>query len=824
MIKNHLLITFRNFARNKVHASINILGLSIGIASAALLFLYVFNELTYDHLHPQHKNLYSIGILQFDKDGNKEAYGVGLGGWAVTLKDRFESVQGFSRLNITGYPHSIHDKQTDRIVLNQDGELYWVESSLGDILHIRMRNGGDPGKALEHVNSMMISASAAEALFGDKDPLNQPLTIRHPYATFGEEVEYVVTGVFEDNPTATFFRPKYLLNIHGLRSLYEQNEIPFDEYLNGNNFSTAGYFFTYLHLQNTFEIDAIQAELNRLALDATRSDSFLSANGYKFQAVIKPFDEMHFDNEIDWAIFEQSGNKQTVMVLMTVGILILIIASINYMNLATARSAKRGKEVGLRKTLGSKRTELIFQFMQESALTTILSLLVAVVLVYISLPYFNQLAHKLFRFSDLWRLEFIVALVAIVVLVTVLGGSYPALYLSSFNPATILKGGPGVKKTDLIRKTLVAFQLGFAVLLTVFSVVIVRQMHLIQKSKLNEQGEQILSVRYGTVAPNERYDALKEELLRDKDLTAVTMGNHLPRHDYFGNMQARFRIHETGDEFVWNRLSTDFDFCSAFGLEIIAGRDFDNNVPADSNSILLNESAVELLNRTNEEVLGIQVEDVSGQRKSAVIGVVKNFPFQSAYHAIKPLIISPRLSPRDRILYVKLPAELISEKIQAIEATWKQVMPGVGFDYWFVDDEFGRLYKREKQVSGMAKIFALIALCITILGLYGLASYMAEQKTREIGVRKALGATVQQIVLLFMITFVKIFLLSTLVAVPVAWYVSSRWLETFVYRIEAGPGLFIAGCGLVFALMVITVTTEVIKAARSNPVKALRHE
>jgi putative ABC transport system permease protein len=824
MIKNYLLITLRNFLRNKVHTSINIIGLTIGIASSSLIFLYVFDELSYDTIHPNSKELYSLGVFVFDKNQNKETFGVVPGGWAGSLRNKFENISNYTRISITGFPHSIHDKQTDKIILNQDGELYWVENSVSTIIHFPLLQGSSE-KALEHVNSMVISQSAAKALFGDNSPLDHLVTIKHPFTTLGKEVEYVITGVFEDYPSNTFFRPKYLLNINGLKTVYEGEGRNFDEFLNGNNFN-GGFFFTFLRMPGNPDLAPIKDELKRLADVATRSDSAFFASGSRLEAVIKPFTQMHFDSGFSWAVFEQQGNIQTVIILAGVGLLILLIACINYMNLATARSSTRGKEVGLRKTLGSRRRDIAIQFIQESAITTLIAFILAVLLIFIALPYFNQLSNKHFDFTALFNPYFLLALLAIIIVVTVLGGSYPAFYLSSFKPAAVLKGGVARgKNSDVLRKTLVTFQFASAVLLTISTLVILRQMDLVQKSKLNESGEQILSVRYGTVAPNEKYEALKNELLKDKDLTGVTMANHLPRHDYFGGMESNFRINEIDDkEYTWSILSLDFDFTKAFDIEMVAGRDFDSNIPSDSNTVLINEKAVKILNKSKAEIIGMQIENSFTKRRSTIIGVVKDFPFQSAYHSINPLVLSPHLSRQDRILYIKLPGKLVGEKIKIIEDTWKKVMPGVGFDYWFISDEFGRLYKKERQISSMAKLFAMLALCITILGLYGLASYMAEQSTKEVGIRKALGATVAQVVFQFMATFLKMFGVSLLIAIPAAWYFSDQWLSTFVDRITIGPELFISSAGFILLLMILTVIYEVLTAARANPIKALRHE
>jgi putative ABC transport system permease protein len=684
---------------------------------------------------------------------------------------------------------------------------------------------GDRGKALEHANSMAISESAAKILFGTNDPINQIITIKHPFSTRGKEVEFVITAVFEDFPSNTFFRPKYLLNVYGLRTLYGQEGIDFAQFMEGMDLQ-GGFFMTYFRMPSSANTKGIEKELVRLSDAAAKSDSAFFANGSRITPILAPFLDMHFYEGVTWSFGAEAGNKKSVLVLAGIAVLILIIAAINYMNLATARSTKRAKEVGVRKTLGSKRTDLAFQFFQESAITTFVAVIVAIVLIIIFLPYFNQLANKTFSITSLFNPFFILCLVGIALFVSVLGGSYPALYLSGFNPSVVLKGRlPGGGKSDSIRKILVTFQFVIAILLIVSTLVIIQQMDLMYASKLNEKGKQIVSIRYGTVAENAKYPALKNELLNIKDIDLVTIGNHLPRHDYFGGMRTTLRFRDIDDkDYEWNNLNADYDFPKTFDLELVSGRDFDVKNVSDSNSVLVNEQAVAALHRTASDILGMEVENTRNQRKARIIGVVKDFPFESAKHAIGPLVISSRPNDFDRIVYVKLPASNFSEKLQEIERAWKTVMPGVGFDYWFVNDEFGRLYKQEKKVASLAVLFAALAMCITILGLYGLASYMAEQTTKEIGIRKVLGASVSQVIFLFTVTFLKIFAVALLISVPLGYYFISQWLETFTYRIFLQPPVFIVSAFVVLGLMLITVLYETMKAARANPINALKHE
>jgi putative ABC transport system permease protein len=823
MFRNFLIVALRSFLRNKTYSIINVLGLALAIFSASLIFLYVYDELTFDSIHAESPNLYSLGVTITEKNGSTTAYGIVPGGWGASLQKDFAEIESFSRIMIAGFPHSLHNKTTDRIILNQDGELYWVDEKLSDILYFPLLQGNSQ-KAFEHANSMAISETAARSLFGDVDPINQLISIKHPFTTRGREIEFMVTAVFKDYPGNTFFRPKYLLNMYGLKTVFEEGGGKFSDFTDAMNFS-GGFFMTYLKLREGGNTEGIQKQLKVLADNATKSDSSFFASGTRLTPISLPFLDMHFDQSVSWSFGADTGSREALVVLVVIALLILIIASINYMNLATARSIKRAKEVGVRKTMGSRRSELAFQFINESAITTFVALIVAFILLLVSLPYFNQMTTKLFSISSLFNPAFLLSFIGITILVALLGGSYPALYLSGFNPVVVLKGKVAAAGSNRIRKFLVTFQFISAMLLVVSTLVIIEQMDLIHRSKLNERGKQIVSIRYGTVAPNEKYASLKNELKNIPDIELVTVANHLPRHDYFGNMHTDVRFPAIDDkDYQWSMLNGDFDFSRTFDIEILAGRDFDPMIPSDSNTVLINEQAALMLHKANSDVIGIEIEDVNREVRSRVIGVVKDFPFQSAQHKIEPLIISPRPDNFDRIVYIKIPPGDFPARIAEIEKTWKKVMAGIGFDYWFIDDEFNRLYKLENKIASLSIFFAVLAMCITILGLYGLASYMAEQSTKEIGIRKTLGATVPQVVMTFTYTFLKIFTIALVISLPVGYYLADQWLSTFAYRIDLTPMVFLISALVVLGLMVVTVTYETLKAARANPVHALKHE
>jgi putative ABC transport system permease protein len=382
------------------------------------------------------------------------------------------------------------------------------------------------------------------------------------------------------------------------------------------------------------------------------------------------------------------------------------------------------------------------------------------------------------------------------------------------------------KAAELFRKSLVTIQYTVALGLIIYTFVVIQQMDQLKTTKLNEQGSQLLAIRFGGIARQDRFEFFKRSVLEDPQIEYVTMANHLPRLDYFGFIGARVKFPDLGDkELQWNQLNVEFDFPKTFHLELINGRDFEVGNINDSNNVLLNEAAVRALNQPLNKILGSTLTNkFDNNRQYRVIGVVKDFPFRSMHQPIEPLLLIPRLHEIDKITYVKLPVGKFQEKIADIEKKWKVAFPGTGFDHWFVNDEFNRMYVSERTVSSLAKVFATLAILITILGVFSLATYTAEQRTKEIGIRKVLGAGDKQVIVLFASVFIRIFLVASLVAVPVSCYVAYKWLQGFVYRVSVSPLIIIFSLAGLLVITLITVSHEIWKSARANPVRALRTE
>jgi putative ABC transport system permease protein len=672
----------------------------------------------------------------------------------------------------------------------------------------------------------VISETGARNLFGKEDPMGKVISLKHVFATQGKEVNVMVTGIYRDYPANSHFKPDYIINMNALHTVYGDN---YTEYLEGDHFSQNEEFFeNYIVLKPGADIKPIHAILNTLAAQMLKSSAGNVPPGSKFAGFTIKLADIHFDSKSLWEDNSNThGDKVYLTIFSVIAIMIMVIACINYTNLATARSVKRAKEVGLRKSFGSMRFEIATQFFLESFLMTICALLMSVLLVFIFLHPFNQVAHKSFNMKSLLDPYMLTVIGIIVLFMTFIAGFYPALYLSAFQPVKVLKGqiikGKGA---EFLRKTLVTIQYTVSLGLIIYTMIVIQQMDQLKTTKLNEQGSQLMAIRFGGIAQQERFETFKRSVLEDPQIEHVTMANHLPRLDYFGFIGRTFKFPALADkDMQWNQLSVEFDFPKTFNLEFITGRDFQLGNLNDSNSLILNEAAIQALHKPIGDVMGTMVKDTRDtNRLYRVIGVVKNFPFRSMHQPIEPLVLNPHLDRIDKITYVKLPAGKFQEKIADIEKKWKASFPGAGFDHWFVSDEFNRMYQVESTISSLAKIFAVLAILITILGVLSLASYTAEQRTKEIGIRKVLGAGDKQVIALFASVFVRIFIVASLIAIPVSWYFAYKWLQGFVYRITISPMIFIFSLIGLLMVTLLTVSYEIWKSARANPVTALRTE
>ena len=821
MLFNYLKVAWRILIKQKGYSFINILGLSVGLASFVLIFMFIKDELGYDNFHPHADYIFGVGVEYTDDQGGKAKYGAIPSGWTPLMKEQIPEVHEVVRITTLGYPYSLKNVENDRTILTQDGEVFIVENTYGDVLQFSLLFG-NKANALSEPNSIVLSESAAVKLFGEKDVIGRQLKLKHIY--IGDEFKnLIVTGVMEDYPENAHLRPDYLLSVGLLENSTYLNDFygaTVDEYLTGID---KHYIPTYIRLKEGANIDNVEKGLDSIV------DKFLKDDASQNDPFLTNIKDFHFDEDLDWSWWDGIADFNYILIFGSIGFVILAIACINYMNLATAKSVKRSNEVGVRKTFGSSRLQLIVQFLNESLLTTLIALFGAFLIILIALPAFNNLAGKNFAFSSIFQWDIILFLILLWIFVGIIAGSYPAVFLSKFSPYNAIKGRiPLGSSSPLLRRILVVTQFVISAFLILSTGVILKQMNMLRGTKLYESADQIVSVRFGGGGDTNlgSYKVLKRELLTEPGIKDVTLAIHLPQRENFAPLDASIVFPQFSGEKVydWKKLNGDYDFPQTFELEFIAGRDFGEQASSDSNNFILNETAVEMLDREPGDVIGYNILDTASNQTGTVIGVVKDFPYESIRTNIKPLAIQGRPHPENQIMYVKLPTKDVQDKLSVLEAKWKEILPGAGFDYWFLSEEFQRMYFAELKMARIIKVFSLLAIFVACLGLYGLASYTTELRTKEIGIRKVLGARTPDIIYLLVAEFLKMVVISCLIALPVGFLIMDDWLQNFVYKVNMGWGIFIISVLIILGLTLLTVSYESIKAAIADPSKSIKHE
>ncbi|HTF21993.1 MAG TPA: ABC transporter permease [Chryseolinea sp.] len=801
-------IFFRNLKHNRSSSFINIAGLALSLMSFVAIYLYVSDELTFDSFHPDADNVYRIShSYKRHGDGIAETDARAGGLFVVALKEAMPEVEAYTRFSRFGYPGFVKNEKAN--IMSEEQQFFWVDSSYAKIFSLPMVSG-DPSVILRDPHNVIINESMAKKYFGTADPIGQELI----YSRTGMAFNFVVAGIMRDYPSNAHFHPDYMASNVALGPLWKR-----DGYDRVNDWGDA---FTYSFFRLAEGTDPTKAKealtrIFREHLNPERTDL----------PVLTKLTNLHFTHGM-LVELELPGDKMYAYIAASVGVIVLIIAAINYMNLATARSVRRSREVGLRKTLGVRRSSLIFQFIGESIVLVSISFVISLIFTVVLLPFFNQLTGKAFDIYSVIDGNALPILLGVILILALLSGSYPAFYLSRFKPGDILKGkiitGTGAEN---FRKTLVVFQFSMTVLLIVSAAVIHNQLTFIQSGKLAAQKEKIMTVRLADVG---NQDQLRQSMSQNKEVEELSFSDHLPRQSNMGFIMLPFVLPSLGkEEHMWDGLRVDESFATMFNLELLEGRNFSSALPADTSNFIMNEAAVRSLNLTPEQAVGLQITinidywDASHHVDGKVIGVVKDFPYGSVREAITPMVLSGRYQ-HSETMNIRLSGDNYSEAIASIEKSWKKMYPSNPFKYWFLDQEFGRLYKQEMQMGKLADYFTGFTIVIACLGLFGLASFTAEQKTKEIGIRKVLGASIGQILVLLTNKFIRLVLISYVIAIPLALYAMNSWLENFAYKVPLHWSAFVGAGLLILVLTYITVGIESIRAAVANPVDSIRHE
>ncbi|MBC9915383.1 ABC transporter permease [Chitinophaga varians] len=806
MIRNYLKIAVRNLARSKGYAAINIFGLAVALATCLLITLFVIDELSYDRHNEKADRIYRVNA-DFLVNGNafRERYTPAQMG-ATMMKD-FPGIENYVRMRSFG-DRSVLIKKGNETLMEHNGGF--ADSTLFDVFTLPMV-AGDPKTALTKPYTMVISEKMAEKYFGKADAAVGK--IMHVNNTD----DYLVTGVIKNMPAASHIHYDFIWSMASLEDSRNTAWMAdnYDTYLLVRPDVSETMLLGYLKTLTKNYMDGPLKQMVGSSIDE------LERSGSHFRYDVLPLTKIHlyspFTNEL-----EPGGNIQYVYIFTVVAVFILLIACVNFMNLSTARSAGRSREVGVRKALGSQRSNLITQFLTESMLTTLLAASLAVVLAWLLLPYLNQIGGKSIFAGMLANQWLLLGIVVTIFIVGLLAGSYPAFFLSSFEPVQVLKGKLATGfRGGWLRNSLVVFQFSTAVMLIVGTLVIYSQLNYIRNKKLGYSREQVV-VLQNTQALWTHAEAFKNEVLDLPGVQAGTMTDALPVSTVMST--SIFAKEATGGAgqvmglFEWK---VDADYINTLGMQMAHGRNFSPDMPSDSSALLINETAAKLLGYTdlNNRFLYANYE---GNKPLRIIGIVKDFNSGSLRTKIPPIVM--RLAKRPDMMAFRVHTGNIPALISKIEDKYHGVagMEGQPFRYTFLDDDFSRLYAADQRTGKIFISFTCFAILISCLGLFGLVTYAAEQRTKEISIRKVMGASVTSIVTLLSRDFLKLVSIAIVVASPLAWWMMNRWLQDFAYRINIGWWVFAVTASLAILITIVTICLQAIKAARANPVVALR--
>lgn len=799
MVRNYFKTALRNLWKNKATSFINLFGLSVGMTAAVFIFLWVQNEMSFDDYHPAKENIYRItNSIQVNKD---EAWV-----WenspmlmAESAVKEIPEVEKAARvvINTWGGP-----------VLNINHKLFsektsaWIDNSWFNIFHYDFIAGSAAAFDKDPF-SIILTESKAKKYFGDANAVG--------HVILADTVNYTVQAVVKDNPLNSSFQFDILLNVNGRLS----NPSTYKNDKTWNNFS----YITFLQLRPDADKTLVETKLNDI-IDKNRTNDNATTS-------LTPLSAMYFETDLQSSEMPH-GNKKTTYIFSLLGLLLLVTACINYVNLTTAKASLRAKEVSVRKIVGAQRSHLFLQFIAESITISVLALLVTLVLIQLCLPAFNSITEKQFQLPlssvAMWQV-----LLGTLLFATVLNGVYPALLLSSFKPLNVFRGKSLLKLQDgSVRKGLVVFQFALSMILIIGTIVIYRQLQYIQTTNPGYNVSQVMALQIPYKAAfNSRnetrqslFTSMKHELQSQSSIAAVCTGNsEIVDVSSASSGNADWDGRDTLYNPTIAKLSVDADYKDMFQLQLKEGRWFRPG-NEDERNYIINETAAAEFNM-HKPIIGQRF--TWGGDTGKVIAVVKDFHYKSMHEKIGPMVLTAN-DGSDSYFFIKTVAGNSAKAVSAAEAVWAKFIPDQPFTYTFLDDSFNALYKSDIKTSQLIFVFSVIAIIISALGLFGLAAFTAEQRTKEIGIRKVLGATVQQITTLLSKDFVRLVVIAIVIASPIAWWAMHTWLQDFAYRIDISVWIFIAAGALALIIALVSVSIQAIKAAIANPAKSLRTE
>lgn len=808
MWRNYLIIAWRNLLRQRGFTIINIGGLAIGLATCIFILLFIRDELSYDRFHPKADRIYRLtshGVFGAEAFHNPYLPAPA----AAAIKADIPEVEQTLRLiNRSARLVQVGEKR-----FNENG-IFLADSTFFQIFGFRLL-AGDPHTVLSEPHTVVITRSMAQKYFGTDNPLGKNLL-------FDSDQNYRITGICEDVPPQSHFHFQFLQSMESL------------EWSHNNNW-LANSFYTYVLLRPGQDATAVTErfqpflekhigpQLQRML--GVSVDEFL-ASGQSYGYQLQPLTDIHLRSQLDDEL-ETNGSLMHIRMFSAIALFVLLIACVNFMNLSTARSSSRAREVGIRKVLGAGRLQLIRQFLSESMMLVIISLVLALLLVELLLPAFNQLTGKSLSFSLFESWYLLPVLLAFSLFVGVLSGSYPAFFLSSFRPIAVLKGRlqQGMKSGGL-RSSLVLVQFSISIFLIIATAVVYHQLYYVQHKPVGYNKDQLLVIDRAYVLGSQR-ESFRNELLMQPGVRSASYTNFVPGPNDFNTIAFKKKGASSDEVHPLALMETDAEYLKTMELELQQGRFFDAQAGKDSMNVLLNETAVKVLG-LEPPLLGKKVSLTrlqDEQTSFTVIGILKDFHIESLHTAIRPLVARYLNADHEgRQLMIRVQGQNLKQSLQMIESKWTSFLPAQPLEYYFMDQRLNHLYANERLSGKLFLIFAGLAIFVACLGLYGLASFTTEKRTRELGIRKVLGAPVCSLIRMLSLEFAKWVLIANLLAWPLAWYLMNDWLNQFVYRIAIGWWVFIGAALLAFGIAMGTVGVQAWRAAMANPVDALKYE
>lgn len=810
MLKNYFKIAWRNLIKHKTFSLISIVGLTVGVACCMLLLLYIKDETSYDRHHMHAGDLYRVTTSFQNIDGTHKALATSSPPIVMTMLSNFPEIINATRIVS---PPGVEEN------LIQYGEQSFFESKglLADSTFFQMFDyefvEGNPEEALKQPNAVVLTQTLAHKIFGEQEPLGETISISNNAGKY----DYKITGILKDTDK------KSHIEVNFITSMSSEGLGKFITSI--TNWGGQNFIFSYIQLHPKASPEALEAKLPAFLNKYGAKD--LKELGMNKSLHLQPVTDIHLKSSFDFDL-SQNGSIVYIYVLSAIAIFMLLIACINFMNLSTAKAAQRASEVGVRKTLGASQSTLVKQFLGESMLMVVIAILLSILLVELLFPYFNHLTGKSISFRDIGLQYYILSAIALTIITGLLAGSYPAFFLSSFQPARVLKGKVSMQlSVGFLRKFLVVFQFVIAICLISGVIIMISQLDYMRHQTLGFETDSRVVIPLRTSEASERYPQLRTKLNQQANIQQVAASSVIPGHKVLHD----FSLYPTGSNMengiYCQRYFVDYDFTELLHLKILYGRGFDRTRSTDQdNRILVNQTALQAFNFSPEEAIGQKVHtEYEGKHyEFEIIGVVNDFHQASLHQDIVPMAFHPSENEYFNYVIASVHPGDMKQALRAMEQSWKEVNPELPFEYIFLDQHIQQQYENDQKMSQVIGSFTLVAILISCLGLYGLSAFVAERKVKEIGVRKVFGAKVSTIVGLLSRDFTKLVMIAFFISVPLSYYIMYQWLQNFAYRIEMRPQFFILAGLVALFIAWTTVSYHAIRAAVANPVKSLRNE